>query len=135
MNQEPVDKTCYNVTFAFPEGTVHTLPFKVKHFRQYNGNRVSSNGGHTAIFDVGDGRIFSSKCRNDEQFSRRKGILTCLQKALNVAPLKGKQLVIADHEFTENGVTLFLVESTVKAAKTMSHYWLSNSPKRNQNAQ
>lgn len=135
MEQETVDKTCYNVTFVFPEGTVHTLPFKVKHFRQYNGNRVSSNGGHTAIFDVGDGRIFSSKCRNDEQFSRRKGILTCLQKALNVATLEGKQLVINAHEFTENGVTIVLAESTVAAAKARSHYWLSNSPKRTKNAQ
>ena len=58
-----------------------TLKVKVKHFRQSDGGRgFSTTGGHTAIFDKETGMVFSARCRPDEPFSRRKGILACIQK-------------------------------------------------------
>ena len=54
---------------------------KVKHFRvSDDGRNLSPMGGHTAIFDKDTGMVFSARCRPDETFSRRKGILACIQK-------------------------------------------------------
>lgn len=128
MHQE-FDKSVYTVTFDIPDGKMPAKsPFKVKHFRQYNGNTVSPKGGHTAIFDIEDGKIYSSKCRNDEQFSRRKGILTCLQKALNTVVGNGYKAQIVSHKFHENGVIITLAK--VDANVRHECYWLNGSAKR-----
>jgi hypothetical protein len=88
------------------------ISLKVKHFRQYEGRVAKTTGGHTAIFDVDSGLVFSSKCRDDEQFSRRKGILTCLQKmlqseAFHCGELK-EEYWITDVKFTSDGCLIFV---------------------------
>lgn len=62
--------------------------FAIKHFRQYDGKNVSPLGGFTLLIDLDTARSYVAKCRPDESFSRRKGILTCLQKALNHGMLR-----------------------------------------------
>lgn len=95
-----------------------TFNVKVKHFRQSDGARgFSTTGGHTAIFDKETGMVFSSRCRPDETFSRRKGILACIQKMIQnkcyAAKIVSKQmkdsataacLQINEHSFTGSGV-------------------------------
>jgi hypothetical protein len=89
-----------------------TLNLKVKHFRNYDGRIPSTTGGHTAIFELNHGLVFSSKCREDEQFCRRKGILTCIQKLLQsecfqrAIPKDGNWIV--DWKFTGNGVDIWI---------------------------
>lgn len=87
--------------------------FKVKHFRQWKGRQVDTYGGYTAIFHQDSGMVFSSKCRDDEQFSRRKGLLTCIQKAVSCPPFFGTDFLL-DHnwisgwKFSENHVDVYI---------------------------
>lgn len=89
-----------------------TYKFKVKHFRQWKGRQMDTYGGYTAIFDQASGMVFSSKCREDEQFSRRKGLLTCVQKALVCPPFFGTTNTrynwISDWSFKENSVDVYI---------------------------
>jgi len=68
-----------------------SLNLKVKHLRQFeqNGRKMKQHGGHTVIFDTVSSTMFSAKCRMNEQFSRRKGVLTCIQKMLDNLPFRG----------------------------------------------
>jgi hypothetical protein len=87
--------------------------FKVKHFRQWKGRQVDTYGGYTAIFHQDTGMVFSSKCRDDEQFSRRKGLLTCIQKAVSCPPFIGTDFLLEHNwitgwKFSENHVDVYL---------------------------
>lgn len=89
-----------------------TLNLKVKHFREHEGRKVKTHGGYTAIFDSAHALVFSSKCRGDEQFSRRKGVLTCLQKMFQSGSFFGgtpkDDMFIADVKFKPNGVDVWI---------------------------
>jgi hypothetical protein len=80
-------------------GYLGTVSIKVKHFRQYNGNKMSPMGGHTAIFCVNSGMMFSSKCRSNENFCKKTGVKVCIEKMLACKGLpypeeaKGKKIV------------------------------------------
>lgn len=67
---------------------LHSFDFKIKHHRNSKGKEISPLGGATYLFDLSNGLIYSAKCRNDETFSKKKGILTCLQKMLNCSVMK-----------------------------------------------
>lgn len=114
--------TNYKVTVNDIKGYRFTLELKVKHFRQYEGRSAKTNGGHTAIFDQDSGLVFSSKCRDDEQFSRRKGVLTCLQKMLQCeafqcgVPKEGYW--ITDVKFGDNQCQV-----TITDLDANSRYW------------
>lgn len=105
-----------NVFDSFSDGAEPALitkyKFKVKHFRQWKGRQVDTYGGYTAIFHQDTGMVFSSKCRDDEQFSRRKGLLTCIQKAVSCPPFFGANTVshnwITGWKFSENHVDVYL---------------------------
>jgi hypothetical protein len=109
--------TDYTVN-VFDDGAEPTLimrfKFKVKHFRQWKGRQVDTYGGYTAIFHQETGMVFSSKCRDDEQFSRRKGLLTCIQKAVSCPPFFGAEDPPVDYnwitgwKFSENHVDVYL---------------------------
>ena len=64
---------------------IGTLDLEVRHFRNRNrnGRGVTGYGGYTALFDAANGRIWVATCREDEAFSRRKGILTALQRYIH----------------------------------------------------
>ncbi len=105
-----------------------SLDLKVKHFRQYDGRQVKTCGGHTAIFDLNTGLVFSSKCRDDEQFSRRKGLLTTIQKLLyskSFHPANDKSRYnIADVKFESNGCTIWLAHPDNMG--NCPYWWLTN---------
>lgn len=90
--------------------------YKVRHFRQFNGKDVSTNGGYTCLFDLDDGRILVSKCRNDEQFSRRKGILTCLQKYLLADGIATNDKIISGYKPSVDSMVVTL-------GKNQKPYW------------
>lgn len=117
--------TDYTVNVNGMEGYRFTLKLKVKHFRQYDGRVARTNGGHTAIFDKDSGLVFSSKCRDDEQFSRRKGILTCIQKMLQCQAFQcGTSKInywIIDAKFNDNGCEVFIDV----APESIKFWWLS----------
>lgn len=95
-------------------GYLFSLDLKVKHFRQYDGRTPKTCGGHSAIFEVNSGLVFSSKCRDDEQFSRRKGLLTSLQKLLLSKSFHRQndktRYYIQDVVFESNGCTIWIGE-------------------------
>ena len=115
--------TDYIVTVNDSTGYRFTLNLKVKHFRQYEGRNAKTNGGHTAIFDRDSGLVFSSKCRDDEQFSRRKGVLTCIQKMLQCQAFQCKTpkegYWINDVKFNDNGCSIWLGEGSEE-----NYWWL-----------
>ena len=101
--------TNYVVTVE-PSNTLQSpwkIDLKVKHFRQYSGRKAMSGGGHSIIFNLNDGLVFSSKCHENDQFDKRKGILTCLQKMFNspAYPVNGW---IMDVVFEQNGCRIWL---------------------------
>ena len=68
----------------------HTLIAKIMHFRQYeNAHQVSQCGGNTVMI-FGSNKALVAKCHTKDRFSRRKGILTCIQKYLDrFYPIEG----------------------------------------------
>lgn len=66
----------------------YTLNLKIKHVRQRDGRSVNPCGGTTVIFEQNSCSVFTANCRHDEQFSRRKGLLTCVQKLLHSTPFR-----------------------------------------------
>lgn len=117
----------YTVSMFLNGKKVVDAPFKVKHFRQYEGRNVNPKGGHTVIFDLQYGEIYSSKCRGDEHFSRHKGVLTCLQKMLDVVTLEDNaKFRIINHKFYPNGVEIHLLnEKRIVDSNTLKKfYWL-----------
>lgn len=102
-----------------------SLDLKVKHFRQYQGRNVLPHGGHTCIFDMDSGLVFSSKCRGNEQFSRRYGVLTFLQKMLQCkafhCAVPKDSYWIADATFTKNGCDVYISDGV-----QTPYYWLEN---------
>jgi len=95
-----------------------TLNLKIKHFRQFedNGRKVKQCGGHTIISDSITNTMFSSKCRMTEQFSRRKGLLVCLQKMSHGLPFRGigeplGGKDILEFESLDRGMSIFLGNS------------------------
>jgi hypothetical protein len=105
----------------YPGLTPVTKEFKIKHFRRTEGREILPTGGHTAIFEIGGDKVFSAKCRDDETFSRRKGILTCLQKMVSHAH---KDVVIYDAKFNNSGVTIFI--DRIKNASD-AYWWLRDN--------
>lgn len=94
--------------------------YKVKHFRQYNGSTLSPNGGHTCLFDLSTGHVLVSRCRSTEQYSRRKGVLTCIQKYLrgnNLEPIEGAGILKAE-SFTDG------IKLTVHNSPEPHYWWL-----------
>jgi hypothetical protein len=112
----------YSVSVFFEGRELDYFDIKIKHFRQYEGRNVSTHGGHTAIFDTQLGLVFSSKCRNDEQFSRQKGVLTCLQKMFDtkVCPYPGKYIV--DFTAGANGIR---VDVSTSPHEKGANWWLN----------
>jgi len=107
--------TDFTVTFLDSNNYhVAKKKYKVKHFRQYAGNAISANGGYTCLFDLENGHVLVSKCRNDEQFSRRKGILTCLQKYLNNEGIPSNEKVIDSIQPAVDGMIIRLSKSHQK---------------------
>jgi hypothetical protein len=105
--------TNYKVNVNHADGSyAFSLDLKVKHFRQYDGRVPNTCGGHSAIFEVNSGLVFSSKCRDDEQFSRRKGLLTSLQKLLLSKSFHRNNdklnYYIQDVVFESNGCTIWI---------------------------
>lgn len=103
----------YVVNFCDANGEIKASKrFAIKHFRQYEGKEVSPLGGFTLLIDLDTARSYVAKCRPDESFSRRKGILTCLQKALNHGMLREITAecgqVIENAEFGKDGVDLYI---------------------------
>jgi len=102
---------------------------KVKHFRQYEGRNPSTCGGHTALFDLTLGHIHSSKCRSDEPFSRRKGVLTCIQKMFE-ANFKEYTPLIVDYQFIPNGCKVWITRKTKEEYEAVAgkpykpYFWL-----------
>jgi hypothetical protein len=113
----------YKVTFHNLDQEVAPLEtfFKIKHFRRTAGREILPTGGHTAIFELGGDRVYSSKCRDDETFSRRKGILTCLQKMISHIT---KDAIIYDAKFSNGGVSVYL--SAIKSADE-AYWWLRDN--------
>jgi hypothetical protein len=89
-----------------------SLELKVKHFREHNGRQVKTHGGYTAIFSSAHDLVFSAKCRGDEQFSRRKGVLTAIQKMLLSTSFQKNtpkdNYYIADVKFLPNGCNIWI---------------------------
>ena len=85
------------------------MDLRIKHFRQQNpnGRGVSAHGGYTLIHNSVSGRFYSAKCRMDEQFSKRKGILVCIQKYLDSFNLE-----IDDYEFINGGIRVVVRTAT-----------------------
>ena len=82
----------YVVSVVTEDGQdLFSLDLKIKHSRQMtpNGRAPSQYGGQTVIFEQNTNTVFSSRCRMSEQFSRRKGLMTCLQKLLHQIPFRG----------------------------------------------
>ncbi len=97
--------------FSFENGKeIDVFPVKIKHFRQYTGRVPSTHGGHTAVFFMTDGLVYSSKCRNDEQFSRQKGVLTCLQKFFLSSNWFPENKFITSWNPGANQMTVYLAE-------------------------
>ena len=103
------------------------LDIKIKHFRQFDrtGRTPKPDGGHTIIYDQLTSTAFSAKCRMDEQFSRRKGLLVCLQKFLNNLPFRAIALPdegvdIVSVTRSPRGMTLFIGE----AEDAKRNWWL-----------
>lgn len=125
--------TNYNVTiFDYISDTPrYNLCTKVKHFRQYDGRTVKTHGGHSAVFDMTSGLVFSSKCRDDEQFSRRKGVLTCIQKLLLSKSFSNEdksKMFIADVRFLPNGCNVWISDEDCIAE---GPYWWLNGERLN----
>lgn len=113
--------TLYNTSGVF----LHTLNLKVKHFRQFldNGKTYNPRGGSTIIFDQDSSAVFTARCRMTENFSRRKGLLTCIQKLLDSSPYRNVPNIkgnIVGFESTMNNIKL--VVDTTRTSE--SYFWL-----------
>ena len=92
-----------------------SLDLTIKHFRQMemNGRVPSQYGGQTVIFEQNTNTVFSSRCRMTEQFSRKKGLLTCIQKLLHQVPFRGIERTYGNMDILsldqhENGMTVYV---------------------------
>ena len=105
-----------------------TVDFKVKHFRLSDGRKISSYGGFTSLFALDKKLVFSSKCRGDEHFSKKKGILTCLQKMLKtkktflVIPSTGTDILSA--LFLDNHADIWIGNATENLQ--MENWWVQS---------
>lgn len=106
---------------------LYSLDLKIKHFRQYqdNGRTFSPTGGSTVIFEQRTCSVFTAKCRHDENFSRKKGLLTCIQKLLDTTPFRGLRSPVTGKDIVmwkfDNGRARVFVDS-VDQVERMS--WL-----------
>lgn len=64
---------------------------RIRHIRNMDSNKKAQNhGGSTVmVWDIFDSAITIAYCNNKDQFSRKKGVLTCVQKLLNKMSRKG----------------------------------------------
>ena len=80
----------------------------------YTFAKVQGASINDTLFDFENGHVLVSKCRNDEQFSRRKGILTCLQKYLNNEGIPSHEKVIDSIQPAVDGMIIRLSKSHQK---------------------
>jgi hypothetical protein len=110
----------YTVVVLTEDGRdLFSLDLKIKHSRQMipNGRAPSQYGGQTVIFEQNTNTVFSARCRMSEQFSRRKGLMTCLQKLLHQIPFRGLEATygkmdILTFDLNPNGMTIYVGTAT-----------------------
>lgn len=110
----------YTVKVLTEDGRdLFSLDLKIKHSRQLsdNGREVKPNGGQTVVFEQNTNTVFSSRCRMNEQFSRRKGVLVCIQKLLHQVPFRGIEATygkmdILSFDLNPNGMTIYVGTAT-----------------------
>lgn len=100
--------------------------FQIRHLRERerSGDRVvnATHGGYTVMVCQDNSRIFISRCHENDQFNRRVGILTCLQKYVG-------DVFIEDYKFKEDGIILYLdvdqkaYPTWIKGAHTIKHFF------------
>lgn len=103
-----------------------TLNVKIKHFRNFEGRKLSPLGGITVLVDVDTGMMFHSKCRNDELFCRKVGTLNCLQKLLNCKKYKLLSFYnsnIFDVNFGENRMTAWTIKDIPGSYTFTEKFW------------
>lgn len=110
----------YTIKVVTEDGRdLFSLDLKIKHSRQLsdNGRVLKPNGGQTTIFEQNTNTVFSSRCRMNEQFSRRKGLLVCVQKLLHQIPFRGlnttyESMDILSFDRNANGMIVFVGTAT-----------------------
>lgn len=118
----------YTVRVVTEDGRdLFSLDLKIKHSRQMQeGSRYPSQyGGQTVIFEQNTNTVFSSRCRMTEQFSRKKGLLICIQKLLHQIPFRGLEasygtMDILSYDQNTNGMEVYV--GTLDPSQT--NWWL-----------
>jgi hypothetical protein len=54
--------------------------FRVAHLRPFEGRNLAQKGGFTVLVESGTGRIFMSRCHENDTYSRKTGIKMCLDR-------------------------------------------------------
>jgi hypothetical protein len=107
----------------FEAGTklhILSLRSKIMHFRQFEGKEPSQYGGHTVMLFANSNIVTVAKCNPKDKFSRRKGVITCIQKYLDrfdLGPQYPKGLQVFGFESNHGE---FMVDVTNEGTKK---YW------------
>lgn len=81
-----------------------TYTFEIRHSRNYDGNKITQNGGHTFLFCRENGRVYGSKCNRLDKFHKRLGVMVCIQRMI------GKAMII-DFVFKKDHVDVYIDRS------------------------